>query len=126
MTASQSRCCSCLPACLQAIKPKLLFHSMQPLDGDAARELFRRHHTLTPEQISALHLSDREEELLTVCSGVPLALEVIGSQLAVEPASSVGLYEAAVQARWKVGLWALSNVFPCLLRKTGLGAPKIC
>ena len=56
-------------------------HQMQNLDQKSARDMFRQCHGLGQQQLQKLGLCKLEEGLLQACSGLPLALQVIGSVL---------------------------------------------
>jgi len=89
---------------MHAIKSKLLFHNLQPLDEQASRTVFRQYHRLG-EQVAVLQLDGLETKLLEACGGLPLALQVVGEQLAqVKPHDSDELDAQVVQAHWQVGL----------------------
>jgi len=62
---------------------KLVHHEVEWLNKAASLQLLRRHHHFTEQQLQAWGLLGAEEQLRAACSGLPLALQVIGGALAV-------------------------------------------
>lgn len=59
----------------------LLHYAVAPLDKAASQQLLRQHHGFSEQQLHELDLCAIEEKLLAACSGLPLALQVIGGAL---------------------------------------------
>ena len=68
--------------------PALLHHSMETLDTASALQVFRQCHGFTGQQLQQLGLCELEQQLLQACSGLPLALQVIGGALCEEEDTS--------------------------------------
>jgi hypothetical protein len=71
---------------------------MSPLELDPARQMFRQYHSLDQQQLLQLNLHTLEGELLQACSGLPLALQVIGGALSVEEDT----HPNEIRSLWKV------------------------
>jgi len=106
-----SHVCMCVS---QALHESLVHYEVRGLGDAASLQLLRRFHRLTGEQLSSWSLLEAERELLQACSGLPLALEVIGGALMVSPS-----LEEDVRKTWAVSCakqtcrptagWALCN-----------------
>lgn len=91
----------CLPCFLQALQ--LQHHKLQGLDDNASRDLFRACHNLTQQQLEALQLCSVEEQLRTACSGLPLALSIIGGALRPDQTvqqDTVKLWQVCCRTSW--------------------------
>jgi hypothetical protein len=80
-------------------------HNMATLDVDPARDLFRQCHGLDQQQLQKLNLLELEENLLRACSGLPLALHVIGGTLRENKDNSAN----DTRKLWKVGQLAFAK-----------------
>ena len=83
-------------------KKALHHHSMAALNLEPARVLFRQCHGLDQQQLQKLRLLELEGELLQACSGLPLALEVIGGNLKDDSAGDP-------RKLWQVGQTAFAK-----------------
>jgi invasion protein IalB len=79
------------------IAQNLAQHEVWRLDAAASLQLLRHQHHLTEEQLREWGLLQAEQELQDACSGLPLALQVIGGALMV-PSSN----QKEVKQAWKV------------------------
>jgi hypothetical protein len=61
---------------------------METLDAISARQMFRQCHGLDEQQLQHLRLRELEDQLLHACSGLPLALLVIGGAMRVNDGTS--------------------------------------
>jgi hypothetical protein len=86
--------------------PALRHHNMDTLDTASARQMFRQIHGFNLQQLQQLQqqlkqqpsLFELEDQLLQTCSGMPLALRVIGGAMqVVEGTSAWDTYKL-----WKV------------------------
>ena len=74
----------CLPfavCCCQLLQDFLVHHEVTGLDQDCSRVILRRQHRMSEKALEDLKLLDVEDALLQACSGMPLALEIIGGAL---------------------------------------------
>jgi len=86
---------------------KLVHHEVEGLDEAASLELLRCHHHFTKQRLQAWGLLEVEEQLRAACSGLPLALQVIGGELAV-PSCLV----EEVKRTWQVSSTQLAGLKP--------------
>ena len=83
-----------MQALTQEDTPALLHHSMETLDTESARIVFRRYHGSSEQEVQKLEAErlqqlkqqqqwqlPLEDQLLQECSSLPLALRVIGGAL---------------------------------------------
>jgi len=76
---------------------KLVHHEVEGLGKAASLQLLRHHHHFTEQQLQAWGLLKAEEQFRAACSGLPLALQVIGGALAV-----TSCIEDEVKRTWQV------------------------
>lgn len=72
-------------------------HSVKGLDDAPSLQLLRSFHRLTEEQLTSWDLLEAEQKFLAACSGLPLALRIIGGSLMVLPC-----LEEEVRKTWEV------------------------
>jgi hypothetical protein len=83
--------------------------------------MFRRCHALDQQQLQQLELNWLEKKLLEACSGLPLALQVIGGSLRVDGANNAE-WATKTCKRWQVGCQTAKSANS----KKSLSDPVLC